>query len=1164
MSGKTNKMKKTQRKDALRNIKKRLVSYLSVSLVIMLGLGGLFITRYMGAGINAESARYYNDHNFKNFELISSLGIADADVEQIRNMEGVIDAEGVIRASASVSKDELTCNVDLISMTERVSVPEVVEGRAPSAKNECMIGEDLAEVKGLKVGDVVNIAMDGSAQKSESDDGDAGEESEKEEVLLESEFTITGLMKHPDYFRRKSTDNVVLPWEAFNRDYLGEFQYSHVFVKTEDGGTEDIFSGKYFQRNADTKHALEELSKVLEQDSLSKARASLNDHLDKEWQKALEELENGQNEIDENETKLNTELADARKELEDAQKELDSKVADARKKIKDGEKKIRNAEKKIKNGEKELKDYREKLREADEKLPAAKKYVEEMRAEYQGELEESLRALMMAQKLLDALKGLDPDSQEFRDAVKNLADFVLDNQDTIRKFHDFFSKDEVLEIAEKLKDLTGIDATGTIAAIKAFDVERLIYVAAGASGFDGDINAFIEDTQQWIDSIKDSLNKLDEYESYIKEYEAKRSDLYEQLEQKEKELAAAKKELAAAKKKLAASKKQLAAEKSKYQAQITDGWNLYFSKKEEFESKLDDAKALLTENREEAEAKFAELKAEVDELECKWLVLDRRANAGYVDIKSNIGAIKSSSIIFGALFLLISAIVCFSTLSIIIEEQKKMVGTVKAFGFHKGEVLGKYLVFGVSASVIGCIAGILLALGLSGAVLKAYYNTGMYPFNPPKSVVTPGITALACALMIAVCTLATVIACSDILKSPASILMKGGKAKKNTAKKARKTKESSIKRGSLYSRLIIRNMLDDKVRVIISILIIAFSTLMVGTGISMKLAFDGMSEKQVSDIYKYDVRVDLGDEIDEEDREDIERIMTDNGADYTLASYTSHVLRIDDRLDAVNVLAGDPELTDFFTVEDFKRGGTIELPEDGVLVQKKMKESYGMGEGRTVTIFSDELDECSADVKGVFQNYVGRLIITSPDGYKKVFGTRPPANCYYVKLGGTGLEKFKSDILAAKDDVSFEVASEFAKKFKSASMLYNLIVIITTGIAILMSFMILSNLANIFLNRKKTELTVMRINGFSIKQTKGYLIKETVITTAAGVLLGILAGAVGTPIIIRAVEQPDLQFVRTFHAGAWAIASALEIIFALVIYGAVFRKVKDLNFRDVQ
>jgi ABC-type antimicrobial peptide transport system permease subunit len=332
----------------------------------------------------------------------------------------------------------------------------------------------------------------------------------------------------------------------------------------------------------------------------------------------------------------------------------------------------------------------------------------------------------------------------------------------------------------------------------------------------------------------------------------------------------------------------------------------------------------------------------------------------------------------------------------------------------------------------------------------------------------------------------------------------------------------------------------------------------------MKLAFDGMSAKQVSDVYKYDVRVDLGDKIEPRDLEDIEAIMTDAGAEYTLASYTTHVFRLDDRYDALNVLTGEAgKLGDFFAVKDATTGKALELPKDGLLAQKKLKESYGIGDGSTISVLSDELDDCSADVKGVFNNYVGRLVITSPEGYKKIFGSDAPGNCYFVKLQGADLDKLRADLLAAKDDISFEVASEFAKTFETASLLYNLIVIITTGIAILMSFMILSNLANIFLNRKKTELTVMRINGFSIKQTKGYLTKETVVTTAVGVILGVIIGLIGAPIIIKAMEQPDLQFVRTTHVMAWVIAVGLEVLFSIVINSFVFRKVKDLNFRDV-
>ena len=125
----------------------------------MLGLGGFFITSYMDAGIDAKTTDYYKDHSFKNYELISSLGITDDDLAQIKDVKGITDAEGVIRADGALKKGELKRNVEIISMTERISVPEVVEGKAPSAKDECMVGEDFASESGLKIGDKVRLTM---------------------------------------------------------------------------------------------------------------------------------------------------------------------------------------------------------------------------------------------------------------------------------------------------------------------------------------------------------------------------------------------------------------------------------------------------------------------------------------------------------------------------------------------------------------------------------------------------------------------------------------------------------------------------------------------------------------------------------------------------------------------------------------------------------------------------------------------------------------------------------------------------------------------------------------------------------------------------------------------------------------------------------------------
>jgi ABC-type antimicrobial peptide transport system permease subunit len=114
-----------------------------------------------------------------------------------------------------------------------------------------------------------------------------------------------------------------------------------------------------------------------------------------------------------------------------------------------------------------------------------------------------------------------------------------------------------------------------------------------------------------------------------------------------------------------------------------------------------------------------------------------------------------------------------------------------------------------------------------------------------------------------------------------------------------------------------------------------------------------------------------------------------------------------------------------------------------------------------------------------------------------------------------------------------------------------------------MSFMILTNLSNIYVIRKKRELTVMRVNGFSIRQTKGYLAQESLVTTLIGLALGVLAGVLLAPFATATVEPADLQFDKSLHILAWIAAAGLEGLFALIIYSITFRQIKHFNLRDI-
>ena len=447
--------------------------------------------------------------------------------------------------------------------------------------------------------------------------------------------------------------------------------------------------------------------------------------------------------------------------------------------------------------------------------------------------------------------------------------------------------------------------------------------------------------------------------------------------------------IADAEKKIKDYRARLEKERKKYQAIIDNGWNKYYATKSKYEAKLAEAIELLAENREEAEKKNAEARAEVDKADCKWLALDRKSNAGYIDIKSQIETLHRTGTLFGIMFLLITAMVCLSTLIIIIDEQKTLIGTVKAFGFHKGEVLGKYLVFGVTAAIVGDIMAFIVGTGLSEIVLKIYNGQNMYPFEELHTVIKPGASVLISLAMLVICGLATVIACSDILKSPASMLMNGNTLSSNKA--ANKRKKESSQRGSLYSKLIIRNIKDDKARVIVSTVIVAACCLLMGLGITVKLAFDSTLDRQSYEINNYDLKMDFAASVSDEDKAAIDKLITDSGAEYIKTMYENRIYRGIDGVDALNLLCAKPEeIKDYIGIS--LDDEPMELPADGILLPLKFGERYSFSQGDNITIFDSDVVGHDVKISGFYNCYFGRLSIITPEAYKNFFGEAPVYN----------------------------------------------------------------------------------------------------------------------------------------------------------------------------
>jgi ABC-type antimicrobial peptide transport system permease subunit len=233
-----------------------------------------------------------------------------------------------------------------------------------------------------------------------------------------------------------------------------------------------------------------------------------------------------------------------------------------------------------------------------------------------------------------------------------------------------------------------------------------------------------------------------------------------------------------------------------------------------------------------------------------------------------------------------------------------------------------------------------------------------------------------------------------------------------------------------------------------------------------------------------------------------------------------------------------------------------------------MAEISGLGPGSEFDLTAGGYDRKRVRVAGVFENYIGAPIVMSREYYSKAIDPElePTDNVMYIRLNGKDLAELEEYIKSSDDIWGFESltsADEDRHIFDASTSVINAIVALLIFMAALMAGVVLMNLTNIYYLQKKRELTIMRVNGFTVREVIAYMTRETVLTTILGILLGIGEGSAVAYRIVRAMEQPVIQLDRSVSCAAWIMGAVITLVFTVLVNWAVLRKVRNLKLTDV-
>lgn len=534
-----------------------------------------------------------------------------------------------------------------------------------------------------------------------------------------------------------------------------------------------------------------------------------------------------------------------------------------------------------------------------------------------------------------------------------------------------------------------------------------------------------------------------------------------------------------------------------------------------------------------------------------WYIQDRSGNPGYSDYSENTDRIAAVGDVFPLIFFIVAALVCLTTMTRMVEEQRIEMGTMKALGYGGWQIAMKYAVYAMSACISGGVVGAIIGFKLFPYVIMKAYSI-MYYLGKLETPYRADIAFMAIAAM-AVCTAAaTFSACYASLKEVPATLMRP-KAPKAGRRVLLERIPFIWKKLSFTSKVTVRNLFRYKKRFFMSVIGIAGSGALLVTAFGLNDSIFGIIEKQFGDIWQMDVQAYVYEAMP---LADMQELLGKNPAN---DDFDSVMFCLDSQMECKNGgrsqngvhLLGVESAGSMAGRVSLHNGGTpVTLDDSGVVVTAKLAETLSIKAGDEINMRTGGEDHLMR-VIGVADNYVYHYVYITAAYYETVFGKAMLYNGFMGNLKD-GLTDETMDAMSTQllsDSRMYTVRtieSIYASVWDSLSILNYVVLVLILGSGML-TFVVMLNLTNINIGERMRELATLRVLGFYDKEMYAYIFRENNALSVIGAFVGLVFGKIMHLFVIRTCEVDMVMFVRSAKPLSYVYAFALTIAFSLIV-----------------
>lgn len=1084
----------------IRSIKSSLGRYVAIMAIVALGVGFFAGLKSSMPAMTAAAGEYLASQRMYDYRLVSTLGFTDDDLEAFRALEGVRFAEAGYFIDAVIENNGGEEACQLLSMTEEVCVPYLTEGRMPENIGECLA--DSLNYSASDIGRTVVIS--------------AGNSEDTLSMLKLTQYTIVGLAKSPRYMsnQRGSTSLCSGTIESFlilQEEAFASEAYHEILLSFDFPGA--LYSAEY---NA-ARDAREDEIKTLLNRRGADRYAQLRREADEELADARQQLDEGWKDYYDGEEEARAELFDAYAELQSGQKQIDN----GRSRIEAGWQEVYAQRAALPDAQAQIDENRQLLDEKEAELQAGRAELEAGRAE----LESGEIALNLLKTGLDAAKaavaapfnatisGLESERNTVLASISAAENSPFPNTITLAALNARLSSiNSSIQAAETARSEALAVFADRDAEIAASEAE----LEAGRAELEA-AEAQLADGQAQID---EGRAQLDEAEAQLKEAPAM---------------------LDAAEAQLAASQAQL----DEAQEKLDAGMAEYEEGKLEAERELAEGKQKL----EDAEREYLDGIAEADDkLKLDLYCLTRNENSGCRTFDNDTQIVDGISNIFPVFFALIAALVCVTTMTRMINEERTQIGTLKAMGYSAGKIMRKYILYSGSAALLGCALGLLLGVTVIPYIIWYAYNI-LYNYIAVKPFPSPLMWSACFAVSVLGTVLVTVTACrAELSECPAELIRP--KAPPSGRRILIERIAPVWNRLSFLSKVVLRNAFRHPVRVLMMIVGIGGCTALLVAGFGAKDSIAHVADFQYGEIFLYDIAANY-------DADETDTAVFEAADEYILCRQEAVTMHAGDLSKDSTAVCGRPEeLARMYYLHDGDEEIAFPGPGEAV-ISVKAADTLKLQTGGSFTVGIDG-ESLTLTVSGIADNYLNDFFYVSSDSLED-----PEMNVALLKADDSGYAEELAASLRSADGVSYVTLMDSEREMVEDSMAsIDLIVALLVVCSGALAFITLYNLTNINIMERTREVATVRVLGFRRNETAAYILRENVLLSLLGAVFGLLLGNVFLKVVISMVQVEFMSFDTRVAPLSYVVSFAITMVFAVLANRSMYPKLEAVNMAE--